>query len=373
LLRNPNIAAVAAEGERRMPLPTPASVDARIQQRETDYQARRGPDAGFDWARMGGQVAATLPLAMAMPAGSGLIGAAGAGAMQGAVLAGLEPVTSGDFGDEKKAQMEAGGMLGAVMGPAGRLIGRAISPRVSDDVQALAAEGVQMTPGQMVGGMARRVEDATTSLPWVGDSVLAARRAGVESFNRAAGNRVLREFGEELPPTVEAGRPMAEFLSGRVSQAYNDAVGAVQPFRPDGRFLADMQGVSQQFLTPNSRQEFARELQDRIVSRFQRGDLDGPTYQTIKSDLGGLAQSARAQGTPAGRELAAAYDGVRDALRELLERNSPDAAAALSRADAAYSALLRVRGAQAGPGRPAAGGGAGNCWVRMIGRFTPSW
>src|SRR5690606_216019 len=64
---------------------TPEELDARIRKREADYQTARGPNAGFDWWRLGGNVAGTVPLALMAPQGA--LGAVGAGAIAG----GLQP------------------------------------------------------------------------------------------------------------------------------------------------------------------------------------------------------------------------------------------------------------------------------------------
>lgn len=75
------------------------------------YERGRGPDAGMDWWRLGGNVAATLPV-MAIP-GAGaatLAGRGAAGAVQGAAASGLMYTPEED---SKGAQVALGGILGA--------------------------------------------------------------------------------------------------------------------------------------------------------------------------------------------------------------------------------------------------------------------
>lgn len=344
LRRNPNLAAVMDAGAAAVPLPTPEAVDARIQRREADYQERRGPDAGTDWARIGGNVAATLPAALAMPAGSSLVGSAVAGAAQGAALNALQPVTSGDFADEKKAQTETGAMLGAVAGPLGYIIGRALNPRLTPEAQLLAREGVQMTPGQMAGGTARRLEDVATSIPFVGETVRMAQRETMESFNRAAANRVLRSIGVTVPENVPAGRQMVDFVDDAIGGVYNSAAARVNAFAPDAVFVRDLAGIGQSFLTPQSRAAFNEVVRDRVLSRLQNAgaQIDGPTYQTIRSELGRLNRLYRASQAPHEQEMAGAFLTLRSAFDDLLERTNPAVAPDLAAANNAYAAFVRL-------------------------------
>lgn len=346
LRSNPNIAAVM---DQAVPPETPQQVDARIADRERGYQAARaaGGGSGFDPLRVAGNVAATLPVAAAMPMGGGLLGSAAAGATQGAALSALQPSTSGNFADDKKAQMEMGAALGAVAGPIGYAVGRAISPRVSPDARALAAEGVQMTPGQMLGGNANRVEQAVASFPWVGETVRGARRASVETFNRAAANRVLRPLNATVPDDLPAGRDMVSYVAQRVSQAYDDAYSRVQPFSVDGRFAADMAKIGQSFMTPRSRTEYNSIIRDQVLSRLQatNGQIDAGTYNTIRSTLERLSRDFKGSQDAAQREMARGFSSMRQAFDDLVARTNPQAAPDIRRAQAAYRQLTRLEDA----------------------------
>lgn len=351
LLRsNPNIAAQMDAATAAVPPLTAPAVDARVQQREQDYQARRGPDAGMDWARAGGQVASSLPAAALLPAGGGLLPAAGAGALQGGMLGALQPVTSGDFAATKKQQIEMGAMLGAGGGAAGQLVGRLLSPRVSPNVRTLSDAGVEMTPGQLVGGAAQRVEDRLTSLPFAGDAIRTAQRRGVESFNRATANRVLREVGEELPPGIPAGREMVDHVARRVGQHYDDALSRVQPFGPDQQFAQDMAAAAQQFATPARRQAFMDFLRENVASRMQGGQLTGDTYKQIDSVLGQVVRSARSTTNLGDREVGDMAQAIQRGLRDLAARTNPQVAPAIRAADAAFAANVRLQSAAASQG-----------------------
>lgn len=327
---------------------TPQQLDERIQQRETQYQAGRtaAGRTGMDWARMGGNVATALPAAVALPAGSGLLGAAAVGAGSNAALSLAEPVTDGgDFWARKKEQAEMGAVTGAVGGVAGRALGRMIAPNVSAPVRVLDQAGVSLTPGQIMGGMTRRLESGATSLPVVGDAVRGAERAGIESFNRATANNVLEPLGRSVPNTAEVGRPLLTQVYDDISQTFNGALARVNPFVPDQQFATDIQQIGQNFLTPESQGTFARILRDRVVSRMQGGPLDGRTFKTIDTELGTAARLYGASQEPANRELARSLRDVQMAMRDLVARTNPGEAPTIQAANEAFARYVRMEGA----------------------------
>jgi hypothetical protein len=334
---------------------TPEAVNRDVAQREANYvEGRRqagGNPSDMDWLRTGGQIAGTLPLAAVTPAGGGMMGAASFGAASGAGLNALQPVANAEnFWEEKAGQAATGAAAGAAGGALARLIGRAVAPRVNPSVRALNDAGVSLTPGQVIGGFARRAEDAATSLPVIGDQVLRAQREGIESFNRAAANRVLAPLGQNVDNAAPVGREMVEEVGRRVSAAYDDAISRVRPFGPDQQFAQDIQGVTQQFLTPESRQTFARLVNDRVVSRFQNGPLDGATFKTMDSELGQIARRFSSSTTASEREIADAVRELQRSMRGLAARTNPDVAPAIRAADEAWANLVRYEGAAAAQG-----------------------
>lgn len=349
---NPNIAAAMdTTGPGRMR--TPAEVDASIAAREQDYQGRRAAagETGTDWGRMSGQVLSTAPAALALPAGSSLLGSIGAGAMSGAALNALQPVTSGNFADEKKQQVEMGALLGAATGPIGLALGRALSPRVAPEVRALSDAGVQLTPGQMVGGMARRVEDAVGSFPGVGESVRQAQRASVDSLNTAVANRALREIGQTVPDGIPAGYDLTAHVGQAIQRHYTDALAAARPFNFDRQFTTDLADVAKMFMTPSARAEFLQIVRDNVLSRAAGGVIEPGTYQIIRSELGRAAREAAGPtASLAQREQARAFGKLQEAFDELFKRSNPAQAPAVDAANAAWAVLARMEtaGAQQG-------------------------
>lgn len=327
---------------------TPAMMDAKVRQREAEYQAQRqaGGQTGPDWARMGGGVAATVPLALATPAGGGLLGSVLGGAATGAAAGALSPVTeSEDFGRAKLGQVLAGGATGAVTGPIAHMIGRAIAPKPSEAVRTLNRAGVDMTPGQVMGGAAQRMEDAATSIPLAGDMIARAQRRSLESFNRATANRVLEPLGETVDRAAPVGRELVAAVESRIGRAYDQALAKARPFGPDQQFATDVAAAGQRFLTPQARQTFIATMRDRVVSRLGQGPIDGATFKAVDSELGAMARPYMSAASPSEREIGQAVMAVRDVLRDLMGRQNPQAAAPLRAADAAFARFVRMQGA----------------------------
>lgn len=326
-----------------IPGATAEQINAQTAQRERDYQARRGPDAGFDWARMLGNVAAGVPLAVAMPGAGTLAGSVVSGATQGAALSALQPVAEGDYWTEKGTQAMTGGALGAVAGPAGYALGRAIAPRVDPNVRAMREAGVTMTPGQIMGGQARQIENSATSIPVVGGQVREAQLRSLESFNRATANRVLRPLGQTVPRDVPVGRDLVEEVGRRVGQAYDDVLAKVKPFGPDQQFVSEIARARAAIPTTQSREAFDGVLTREVIERLQTNALDGETYKTVTSILGTRASGYKGSSIQGERDVGDALQGVQRAFQRLLERTNPAQRAALQKADTAYAGYLRMQ------------------------------
>lgn len=341
MLANPNLRAVM---ESATPPPSPEEMRADIQRREADYQASRAAagDTGFDWGRMAGSVVPSTAAALLLRNPATFSGAAGQGALIGAGMGAVAPAT-GEL-DEPERQRNAllGGALGAVGGAVGRVVGRAIAPRVDPNVRTLAQEGVELTPGQAIGGTARRMEERLVSVPLLGDSIRNAQERGIESFNRTVANRALQPLGARVPDDVPVGRDLINHVQQTISAAYDDAIARARPFAPDRQFADDLREMSREFLTPSNRRAFAEAVRDRVIPRMSAGPIDGATYQTIRSDLGRLARDYSGSADPAQRELGRAFGSLRDAMQGLLARTNPDIAPQLRSADRAYSMYLRM-------------------------------
>lgn len=336
-----------AKGERE-------NVERINQERESAYQQRRGArgESGFDARRMVGNVAATAPLSIAAPvaATGGLAARTAAGGALGGASGALTPVDpeAPNFWKEKLKQAALGAVTG---GATSAVLGRT-NASSDPNVQALLQENVRLTPGQMSGGTVKRMEDAATSLPIVGDVVRNSQRRGVEDLNRAAINRALAPIGQTLPRDVNVGRDAVTHAQTAVSQAYDNLLPQLR-LTVDQPFLRDVSNLHQmaQGMEPQLADRFNRVLQEKVVNRLApTGTMDGQTMKAMEEDLGKIAANFRmGNSTAAEREFGDAVADLQAYVRDLVTRSNPDHAAelqAINRAFANLTVIDRAAGAQ---------------------------
>ena len=348
---------------------TPQQVNEQVTARENEYQGRReaAGQTGVDWARMGGNVAATLPLALAAPVPTTLGRAALGGAAMGGANSALAPIpdaTEETFGTQKGRQVLTGAGVGAVAGPAAYMVGRAISPNLDPNVARLQAEGVQMTPGQILGGAFRRVEDASTSLPIVGDKIRQAQQNSVESFNRAALNRVLEPIKAKLPDNVAVGRDAINYVDDAVSNAYRTVLPKMKG-ATDQQFSNDVMSIWNNAingaLPKDKADQLGRIIDSQIMQKMgPSGVIPGETLKTIESQLGTWARQFSTSANADDKILGSYVHELQSAFRDMLGRVNPQQLSqGLQEANRAFANLVRVE-------RAAGTGGA------VDGVFTPS-
>lgn len=249
--------------------------------------------------------------------------------------------------------------LGAAGGAlAGRPTRRPRAGAVRPTVRTLNAEGVQLTPGQIAGGIARHAEDAATSVPILGDAIRKARRRGDATFTNAVLNRALRGLGMQADgafPTVPEGlqgRAAVAHVGDRLSAAY-DALVPENGIRMDPQLGADFGRIREitETLTPANLDRLRRITESRILSRVgEEGAVDGPTFQRIISEL--RTESRRFSGSQDAdqRAIAEAIDTQIDALTNAAVRQNQGYGTGLRRLDQGYAYLVRAENASARAG-----------------------
>lgn len=150
--------------EQLLTLPIPDALEKKVlggqtrleqmAQGEQDYQARRHDPKARDYARLTGEVAASLPLsAIPVPAALGKVGA---GIVKGAGTAAAQPVdsatTKADLLKSKAIQVVAGAGVGGALGAVGATGGRA-----ADTYKAVKAarDMIKGTPAQKLAAMSK--------------------------------------------------------------------------------------------------------------------------------------------------------------------------------------------------------------------------
>ena len=259
-------------------------------------------------------------------------------------------------------------------GAVDRLLGGQASrlTRPASQARRLSREGVDLTPGQMaaevpvVGGLLRNLEEGASTVPIGGAMISDARTRSVNTFNRAAFNRVLEPLNQPGQPPVtmpsglmsqirrigrgdanpQAGYEAVERVQGIVRQQYDAALEGIE-VRPDQQFYDEIAGVlmdSGERMTPQLTEQLTNVLQNRVFRTLEASDsiMTGEAFKRAESELGALAREQRISLDPANRALAGALDDTRGVLRNLIARQRPDRAPRIQAINRAYANLVPI-------------------------------
>jgi hypothetical protein len=341
-------------------LPKAVPYDVAVREREAGIQAGReaAGSTGTDWIRLAGNVASpvnVLPGAAAakLPMVT-LAGKIAAGAAGGAAGAATAPVTEeGDFLGQKGKQVAIGAATGGVLPVAGAAAARVASPKTSEAVKDLAAAGVQLTPGQTLGGAFRAFEEKLKSVPIVGDIIKASERRATEDFNRVAINRSLANIGQKLPASHPVGHEGIAAADDMIGSAYDTLLsrmrGKIDP--PMLGEIANIRNMGVAGLPKDKAEQLGRIIDQEVIGRFTpQGNATGETLKQIDSKLGGEARRMLRSEDYDVRNMGAALIEVKNSLRGMLSRVNPKEAPELSKIDRAYAEFQRVQVAAARQG-----------------------
>lgn len=326
-------------------------VDAQIRQQEQALQAQRAArgETGFDWARMAGNVVGAAPLAAMTPSavGASLLGRAAIGAGAGAVGSLVSPVMddSKPFAQQKTEQAALGAALGGATPVITSAVGGAVRG-VTDPVrQRLAAAGVTMTPGQILGGALQRTEDKLTSVPVLGDFIKGAQRRSLDSFNRATYNSALEPLGTAIPDNIATGSAAVNHVRRTIGDVYQ----GIQPrasFVADQNFAADLAAVRNELSqnAPGALAQFDNIVQNQITAKLRNNAMNGDQWGNTRSTITRIARDRLiGNSTPDDRVLASALDDLGDAVNAAVGRASPpDVLPTLGRANAAWAQYKQI-------------------------------
>jgi hypothetical protein len=305
---------------------------------------------GVDWSRMAGNVLspANLAIASKLPAAASLTGRVAQGAVGGAAMGALTPVTGGDFTEEKLGQIGTsaafGGALPAVTGGLSRLI----SPKASlnPELALLKSEGVNPTLGQTLGGRFNTVEEKLTSVPILGDAISSARRKAQEQFNSAAINRATSPIGEKVENIGQQGvKEAGDLLSG----TYEQAISKLKYVKFDNNFATDLSQLKSMAtgLEPKFERKFNELIKTKLGSRTSpNGSMFGDKYKNVMSDLGDEARTFEGMSSSGAVDYADAVKQLKNLMQIQISRGGNKEAAELNKAaDKGWANIVRVEGA----------------------------
>ncbi len=256
------------------------------------------------------------------------------------------PAVAGAIGNEVLG--DKGAALGA-LAPAVASRGiRAVAPNLSDNAKLLVNEGVTLTPGQMAGGAIKRVEDAATSIPVLGDAIKAAQRRGIESFNTASINRSLAPIGESLPKGLK-GHAAVEYAYGKLGDAYDNLLPKMKG-NLDAGLKQDIDAIRQlgMEVPEPQRGQLTRILDNEVLKKFPPGGggaTSGEAIKGMESNLNHLSKTFKRSDNYDTRTLGGAVEEMQNALRRMVERNNPNHAEDLAKINEGYANFKRVQNA----------------------------
>lgn len=330
-------------------------VDALEQRREQEIEQTNGRGSSIDWWRLAGNLVSPVNLA-ASGVGAAARGAGAAEKIGGAILGGAaggasQPVadSSSPFWTEKAKQAGMGAAGGAALGVGGQALGHIFAPTFDKATRTLLDLGVTLTPGQMSGGYGHRVEDAISSVPFLGAMIRSGQKQSVESFNRAAINLALDPIGVKLPKDVSVGRDAVEHAERALSDAYNSLLPKIV-FRADQQFVSDLGNLRTLVteLPPAQAQQFENIFVNRVQKRLDpNGVMLGHTFKEVESELATVARQYRSSSDGAQRQMGVAVDELRSLLRQNLERANPAHADELGKINSGWARFVRIQEAAA--------------------------
>lgn len=294
-----------------------------------------------------GNVAMLAPTAF-IPGANTVTGAATIGAVQAAAL------TPGDWIERAKAAGfgGVGGALGAGLSNAMRST-RPIT--VNPNAGILSQEGVSLTPGQNAGGFLKNIEDKMTSIPGVGNVIDAARRRGIEDFNRAAIRRVTQPLDDAGIP-IQAngvGHDAVAALRTGLGQAYDDVLSRSSANALDPQYVQQMASLRQMVSALPQREQDAFDaiIERQIGQRMApNGMVNAENLQAVKSGLGQEVSNFGTSTDAYQRQLGQALRQADEEFRQLVSRANPQNASDLQAIDRAYANFKRIQRAASGVG-----------------------
>lgn len=299
-------------------------------QREIAKAAERGERPG-QFGETIGRMTMALPYAA-------LGGPATGGGIQGYATSQRESV-AGRLGDAA---------IGAVGGKAGQkgveFAGSALRGVTDPAVSYLAQRGVQLTPGQTLGGVARWLEDRATSYPVVGPAIDRARTRAVETFNRGAINEALAPIGLKLPDNIRTGQEAVEWAGDQLSRRYDEITPNLS-LRVDPKMVAQLRriGVQMQDVPEDMSASVMRQL--GRLTRFRpdvNGVMTGAAVRRADSEFGTRAANYMRSPMASEKEAGDLMLQIQQLIRDGLERQNPDATGALAATNQAFRNMVPI-------------------------------
>jgi hypothetical protein len=279
-------------------------------------------------------------------------------ATTGATAAGLTPATGEDqFAREKAIQATTGAVLGPVVDVLASPLARLGTPSARPELETLQRSGVdvtRLTPGQQLGGAAKRAEESIKSVPIAGELVRRAEQRGFEEFNRGLVDNVIKQVNPQatLPKAVST-RGAIEFAGKELSKAYSRALAPIK-ITPSAQMYMDISDVVVRYgnqLGEENAQLLNKLVMNRVTDLIPENKiLAGGTAKRIDSDLGALERKYSKSMTAQEQTIGEALGEIKQIIRQ--EIASQDPSGKVRQLNGVFSDFLRLEKAAAGSRAP---------------------
>lgn len=245
-----------------------------------------------------------------------------------------------------------GGLLGYGGQKLAQGVGSVINPMIRPAVQRLISEGVRPTIGQIVGGVGQKVEDAMTSMPFLGDMIQNARARGLGDFNLARVNEALSPIGMKVPKEIDPGHEAIAYGQQALSAAYNHLLPSLNLNIDNNSFIPQAVKIlvdHSASLGPAEQAAYKAFFNGKILPALRGGNMTGDAMQTIDSALGSMGSKFRAAGDAYQQTLGQAYTDLQGVLRQAVEQANPQAAEQLRNINSGWANMTRLEQAAGKP------------------------
>ena len=210
------------------------------------------------------------------------------------------------------------------------------------EVQRLREMGVTPTVGQTIGGAANAVEERLTGiLPGVG----SARGRALDEFQLGSLNKAMEPLGVKIDQMGVEGIEQAQKA---VDDVYDSARAAMPEMEITDGLYSDIGDIVTEFSDVANASDSIKRVEaiveNAVMPMLDRGKATGATVKQVDSRLNKIIDSSDVP------EIKNALKEVQHRIRQEAASQSPEYAALVSKADAAYSGLAAIEKAAGAAG-----------------------
>jgi hypothetical protein len=290
----------------------------------------------------GSEIAGSIPTAVfggARLAKAGLDAIKSAGVMGGA-YGGLATDSSDPV--DKAIGTTIGGLTGGTL--------QKVAPYATESAKNLIKRGVPVTVGDAVGGGLKKVEEALTSVPFVGSAISGAKERAKKGFDKAVFEEVLEPLNPLLVNTKQSlkgleGRDLYAKTAKVISAQYDKILPKLN--MPNRTILQDkFDDVilnEAEVLTGNAQKVFLEKIDKIIYSKFDdAGNISGQNYKKAISEVRAEVRKYRKSTEPVNTDIASSFGTIEKAMADALKETNPAQKMALDAIDKSFRRLLPV-------------------------------